>query len=177
MENVSNISSEEELLQLRNEGKISDAEYQDLLATMRKPSPNGDEDAAPEIDKAKSKRKLGKIAFILMLLGIVVVPVWFWVTAHRTTAPDYRAPSPRRTVIGPNGEKMSAPAGEEFAEPAVGEMRRGFSPWHIGLILILEIAAFVMGVISWPDVFGKATVVTISFIVVVGFLFALLTLA
>jgi len=45
MENVANISSEEELLQLHNEGKISEAEYQDLLAAMRKPSPNenGDE--------------------------------------------------------------------------------------------------------------------------------------
>jgi hypothetical protein len=36
MESISNISSEEELLQLRNEGKISEAEYQDLLAAMRK---------------------------------------------------------------------------------------------------------------------------------------------
>jgi hypothetical protein len=171
MENVSNISSEEELLQLRNEGKISEAEYQDLLDSLQKATKVHIEPTTPEIDKAKSKRKLGKIAFCLMLLGIVVVPVWFWVTAHRTTAPDYRAPSPRRTVIGPNGEKLSAPAGEEFAEPAVGEMRRGFSPWHIGLILILEIAAFVMGVISWPDVFGKAAVITISVIVVLVLLF------
>ena len=30
MENIPNISSEEELLQLRNEGKINEAEYQDL---------------------------------------------------------------------------------------------------------------------------------------------------
>ena len=36
MESVSDISSEEELLQLRERGKISEAEYQDLLATMRK---------------------------------------------------------------------------------------------------------------------------------------------
>ena len=34
MENVSDISSEEELLQLRNEGKISEDEYKDLLAAM-----------------------------------------------------------------------------------------------------------------------------------------------
>jgi len=72
MENVSNISSEEELLQLRNEGKISQYEYQDLLSAMRKPSPSSDEEAAPEIDKAKSKRKLGIIAFVLMLAGIVL---------------------------------------------------------------------------------------------------------
>ena len=36
MENVSNVSSEEELLQLRNEGKISENEYEELLETLRK---------------------------------------------------------------------------------------------------------------------------------------------
>ncbi len=36
MENVSNISSEEELLELRNEGKISEDEYEELLGTLRK---------------------------------------------------------------------------------------------------------------------------------------------
>jgi len=36
MENVSNISSEEELLQLRNEGKISENEYEELRETLRK---------------------------------------------------------------------------------------------------------------------------------------------
>ncbi len=36
MENVSNVSSEEELLQLRNEGKISEDEYEELLETLRK---------------------------------------------------------------------------------------------------------------------------------------------
>ena len=38
MENISNISSEEELLQLRNDGKISEAEYQELLESMNKPA-------------------------------------------------------------------------------------------------------------------------------------------
>jgi len=36
MENVSKISSEEELLELRNEGKISEDEYEELLETLRK---------------------------------------------------------------------------------------------------------------------------------------------
>jgi hypothetical protein len=36
MEKVSNISSEEELLQLRNEGKISEDEYKELRETLRK---------------------------------------------------------------------------------------------------------------------------------------------
>jgi uncharacterized integral membrane protein len=38
MENISNVSSEEELLRLRNQGKISEAEYNDLLGAMKKPS-------------------------------------------------------------------------------------------------------------------------------------------
>lgn len=46
MDNISNISSEEELLQLRNDGKISEAEYQDLLAAIRKPRPG--ETEAPD---------------------------------------------------------------------------------------------------------------------------------
>lgn len=46
MRNVSNISSEEELLQLRNDGKITETEYQDLLATITKP-PKHDENLPP----------------------------------------------------------------------------------------------------------------------------------
>ena len=37
MENLANVSSEDELLQLRNEGKISEDEYGQLLAAMSKP--------------------------------------------------------------------------------------------------------------------------------------------
>ena len=36
MENMPNVSSEEELLQLRNEGKINEAEYDELLEMLRK---------------------------------------------------------------------------------------------------------------------------------------------
>ena len=36
MEDVSNVSSEEELLKLREEGKISEQEYEELLETLRK---------------------------------------------------------------------------------------------------------------------------------------------
>ncbi len=36
MEKASNVSSEEELLQLRNEGKISDTEYEELRETLQK---------------------------------------------------------------------------------------------------------------------------------------------
>lgn len=37
---MENVSSEEELLELRNEGKVTEAEYQELLDTMRKSSPS-----------------------------------------------------------------------------------------------------------------------------------------
>jgi len=51
MESVSDISSEEELLQLREEGKISEDEYKDLLATIRK-SPVAGADRAVNARKA-----------------------------------------------------------------------------------------------------------------------------
>jgi hypothetical protein len=78
---MENVSSEEELLQLRNDGKVSEAEYQDLLAAMRNTSLNEDEKLAPGIDKTKPKRKLGVTAFVLMLVGIVL-PVVFYLVAE-----------------------------------------------------------------------------------------------
>jgi hypothetical protein len=72
MENVSNISSEEELLRLRNEGKVSKTEYQDLLATMRKTTKADFVGPATETDKAKSRRRLGMAAFAMMLGGIIL---------------------------------------------------------------------------------------------------------
>jgi len=72
MENVSNISSEEELLQLRNEGKISDTEYEELRETLRRTAGPDIGPDVPEISKAKSKSQLGIIAFVLMLAGFVL---------------------------------------------------------------------------------------------------------
>lgn len=72
MEEISNVSSEEELLQLRNEGKISEDEYEELRETMQKTTNVNDGTAVPEINKAKTKRKLGITAFVLMLAGIVL---------------------------------------------------------------------------------------------------------
>lgn len=134
MQNVSKISSEEELLELRNEGKISEAEYDDLLDAMRKPSPKSNEDAAAGMDKAKSKRKLGKIAFVLMLAGIALPVVLNLLLASRP-----------------------------------GEMNSTFR--RFGLSPVFEIAAFVLGVISWSDVYGKVTVITISAFTVLALLF------
>lgn len=72
METLSNISSEEELLQLHNEGKISEGEYNDLLAAMRTSSPDDIEDFACGTNGGGTKSILGKIALCLMLAGVAV---------------------------------------------------------------------------------------------------------
>ena len=72
MENVSNVSSEDELLRLRNEGRITAGEYEDLLSTMRKSVSDKAEIPLPQTEKSRPKRKLGVIAFVLMLVGMVL---------------------------------------------------------------------------------------------------------
>ena len=137
MESVSNISSEEELLQLRDEGKISEAEYNDLLAAMRKPPPNNVEEEVPHfIDTARTKRKQGKVAFVLMLVGIILPAVLF-------------------LLIG-----MALRAHEPGTGLAIGS-------WFF-LGVAFEIGAFVFGVISWPDVYGKATVAVVAALAVIA---------
>jgi hypothetical protein len=141
MRNVPNISSEEELLQLRNDGKISEAEYQELLATIKKASLSKGEKLAPEIDKAESKRKLGKRAFILMLLGIILPIVWFmFMELLVASDPNTHA------AIGPS--------------------------FFLGLTL--EIAAFVMGVVSWPDDYSKAATIASGIVIVITILLIIL---
>ena len=73
MENLSNISSEEELMKLLEEGKISQAEYEELHTAMIE---NPNEKSSLETCVPESKDKLGKRAFILMLAGIIyaIVP-------------------------------------------------------------------------------------------------------
>ncbi|MCK5113679.1 MAG: hypothetical protein KAR11_02830 [Phycisphaerae bacterium] len=93
MENLSAISSEEELTKLREEGKVSQAEYEELHAAMAKQS---DEKIPLEADKPKSKDKLGKLALILMLTGFVLHAVlwWFVDSAAQGRSPNLAAPKP-----------------------------------------------------------------------------------
>ncbi|GEM_PF-233705 len=132
MENISNVSFEEELLQLRNEGKISETEYQDLLATIKKTPAKSTDTSMLQNDFQESKHKQGKIAFYLMLGGIVVPIVSFFVC---------------------------------FAISGGGEGDVIFSICFLISILI-EIPALALGVISWTDSYGKATVITISAVAV-----------
>ena len=132
MENVSKISSEEELLQLRNEGRVSEDEYRDLLSAVRKAPLKDTAMSAPDADESEAKSKRGRIALALMLLGIILPTICFLTL------------------------QMLVP---ENASLAVG-------PW-LCLSLALEIAALVLGILAWPDIFGKATLITIAAIVVV----------
>jgi hypothetical protein len=132
MENISSISSEEELLELRNDGKISEAEYQELLETIKKSPAKSAENSTLRSGVPGAKCKQGRIAFYLMLAGIIVPVVTFLIS---------------------------------FAITGGGEGDVIFEICFF-LSVLIEIPAFVLGVISWPDNYGKATVATISAVAV-----------
>jgi len=69
MENVSNVSSEEELLQLRNEGKISEDEYEQLLAAMSKPPLDSVATRASESPSIPVSLKV--VAWIFIIGGVL----------------------------------------------------------------------------------------------------------
>ena len=79
MENVSNISSEQELLKLRQEDKISEDEYQQLLEAMRKSPPGEKGVSKPEVCPVKTElRAFRKRVFITgMIICVIAVPLGF----------------------------------------------------------------------------------------------------
>jgi hypothetical protein len=72
MESASHASSEEELLQLREEGKISEQEYDELLGAMRKPPANHSRIKPPAEPQFQAFRKRVMIGgFIISLFGVI----------------------------------------------------------------------------------------------------------
>jgi len=138
MEDV-NVSSEQELRKLLEEGKITQEEYTDLEEAMRKSRVVNSQSAIQQTDKPKSKRKLGIAAFVLMLAGIILPIMSFFVC-------------------------FSISGGGEGDVIFLG---------CLVLCVLLEISAFVFGVISWPDVFGKAATIASFLILIAGFLFVI----
>jgi len=189
MQDTSNVSSEEELLQLRNEGKISEDEYEELRSAMRKSTKLDVEPPAAAAGKAKSKRKLGKIAFTLMLTGFILPALGCGLTViigGVQTEPTLLGVQEYRKLTNSTNTGNLRQYEQQF-EQRVDELKRAteakrnalvamLAVWFF-LCVTLEIGAFVLGVIAWPDTFAKATVVTISSITVLAFLFALLTVA
>ncbi|MDH4239505.1 MAG: DUF4190 domain-containing protein [Phycisphaerae bacterium] len=69
MEKVSNITSEKELLQLRNEGKISEDEYDQLLETLRKTAkPDVEQDIKGEPEPGQTS-SLAIASLVFSLIG------------------------------------------------------------------------------------------------------------
>ena len=97
MENVSNVSSEEELLKLREEGKISEQEYAELLGTIRRsPEDKSRKElpAEPQFQAFRKRILIGSLVICILggviglilklplvcglsLLGIIVISIKF----------------------------------------------------------------------------------------------------
>ena len=72
MENVSNVSSEEELLKLREEGKISEQEYEELLGTIRRSPGNKSSKELPAEPQFEAFRKRILVGgFVICIMGII----------------------------------------------------------------------------------------------------------
>jgi hypothetical protein len=72
MQSVPNVSSEEELLQLRDEGKISEAEYEDLLAAMKE---RGKLENEPAGGSAAEPRETSGLAIASLVLALALGPL------------------------------------------------------------------------------------------------------
>jgi hypothetical protein len=70
MKNVSNISSEGELLQLHNDGKIGETEYRDLLAAIRKSPAKKTKDAVNEVTFISRQYVPWQIWIVIAILAL-----------------------------------------------------------------------------------------------------------
>jgi hypothetical protein len=72
MESASHASSEEELLKLREEGKISEQEYEELLGAMKRPPADQSPTEPPAEPQFQAFRKRILIGgFIISILGVI----------------------------------------------------------------------------------------------------------
>ena len=73
MENASNVSSEQELLKLREEGKISEQEYAELLGTIRRTPGNKSRKESPAEQQFQAFRKRILVgSLVICILGGVI---------------------------------------------------------------------------------------------------------
>jgi hypothetical protein len=77
MENIKNVSSEEELLQLRNEGNITEAEYKELLEMLHKgPKTEITQTQNYELKKTQTSG-LATASLVFSILSIILWPLGF----------------------------------------------------------------------------------------------------
>ncbi len=131
---MENITSEQQLKELLNEGKITQAEYDELQDAMRQKDEPESNVVVSNVSSKNHKHLCGKIALVLMLLGIIL-PVIGYAAVDLVT------------------KALSEQSGATLA------------PWFF-LAVVIEIAALVMGIIAWPDPFGKAAVIASSIMLV-----------
>lgn len=72
MENVSNVSSEEELVELREQGKITEAEYGELLAAMRKSATETAGLSSSEAELELLRKRVLTYGFVVSIIGLPV---------------------------------------------------------------------------------------------------------
>jgi len=74
MNDLANVSSEEELLALRSEGKITDEEYEELLGTLRT---TGKVQFGPAAPPAIQPARTSRLAIASLILALALGPVGF----------------------------------------------------------------------------------------------------
>ena len=130
-------TSEQELKQLLDEDRITEKEYKELKQAMVETTKMQSVEQEQGENKSNSVHKLGKIALVLTLCGIILpVSCYFLVD----------------TFLYP---------------PNAGT---ALWPWFF-LFWGMELAGFVMGIISWKNGFGKAAAITAGILLLLSVLF------
>ena len=133
-------TSEQELKQLLDESRITEDEYQDLKQAMAEKDKSQPIEQKQSESKADSTYKLGKIALILALGGVMLCAFAFW-------------------------------SSYTYSHPTDPNIRRGVNGGQVILSLAMELAGFVMGIISWKSNFGKAAAITAGILLLLSVLF------
>jgi hypothetical protein len=124
-----------------------------------KTRPAEPEDALPETERSRSKRKLGKIAFSLMLGGIIlpIICIGMCILINRLLPNFYRL------VFADSYTDLNIKLFLIDYQIAISAC--------IALWAVTEAVAFVLGVIAWSNTFGKVAVASIAFMLVLLLLF------
>lgn len=141
--------SKEEIEKLHTDGKIGSDEYKAMLKE-RSASLKEDKRQA----RSGPKRKIGRIALVLLLLGVIFPVVCFGILEKIDRIRDIEASS-----LNPGGR---------FQYHWIGEHE--LKPWYL-MCIVVELAALALGACSFPDRLGKKVVITS--LLILGMVFAL----
>ena len=141
--------SKEEIEELHRDGKIGPEEYKAMLK---------DRSASLKEDKRTAssglKRKIGRIALVLLLLGIISPIVCFGIVEKMARIRDIESTSPT--------------PGGRYQYHWIDEY--DLKPWYL-MCIGVELAALTLGACSLPDRLGKKVLITS--LLILGVVFAL----